>query len=56
MSRPIVTSYSPTILPYRTHDWTAWFDDEGEEAGNYGYGETEEAAIRDLRDNYGDDA
>jgi hypothetical protein len=35
-------------------DWVAWFDDEGEEMGRYGYGATEAEAIADLVENYPD--
>lgn len=54
--RTIVTSYVNPVIPAREYDWAAWFDDEGEEAGRYGYGPTEEAAIADLLDQYGEDA
>jgi hypothetical protein len=37
-------------IPVRQFDWQAWYADEGEESGNYGYGETEAKAIEDLRD------
>jgi hypothetical protein len=50
--RKIVTSYANPPIPYRNMDWAAWFDDEGAEAGRYGYGETEAEATQDLLDNY----
>lgn len=51
--RKIITNHAYPPIPVRHMDWVAWYDDEGEEAGNYGYGRTEEAAIFDLRRNYG---
>lgn len=54
MMGKIVTSYANPPIPTRDYDWAAWFDDEGEEAGRYGYGPTEADAIRDLHDNYGE--
>lgn len=39
-------------IPIRTHDWMAFYDDDGEEAGRYGYGATEDEAIADLTENY----
>lgn len=49
--RKIKTAHNYPPIPVRHMDWAAWYDDEGEEAGNYGYGRTEEAAIYDLRYN-----
>lgn len=45
--RKIVTSYVNPPIPYRQNDWCAHYDGE-EEAGNYGWGSTEEEAIRDF--------
>jgi hypothetical protein len=50
--RKIVTSCVCPPIPTRSYDWSAWFDDEGEEAGRYGYGATEAEATQDLLDNY----
>lgn len=50
MSRRIVTSQTHSPLPYRSVDWCAHYDGE-EEAGNYGYGATEEEAIADFIEN-----
>lgn len=47
--RKIITSYVYPPIPCRAFDWCAWYDDEGEEAGRYGWGATEEAAIDDLK-------
>ena len=51
-SRKIVTSNPFPPIPMRNMDWCAWYDDEGEEAGRYGYGATEQEAIADLIANY----
>ena len=45
--KKIVTSYACPPIPFRGADWCAYFDGE-EEAGNYGYGATEQEAIDDL--------
>jgi hypothetical protein len=42
-------AYPP--IPDRTQDWCAWYDGE-EELQHYGWGATEAAAIKDLRDHY----
>lgn len=55
MDREIVTSNIYPPIPIRDYDWCAWFGDEGEEAGHYGYGRTEAEAKQDLLDNYGED-
>lgn len=47
-----VCVYPP--IPDRRFDWIAYFDGE-EEAGDYGYGATEQAAIADFIENYADD-
>ena len=44
----IVTHYICPPIPTRSHDWVA-FEDGKEEDGTYGYGETEEEAIEDLK-------
>lgn len=53
--RQIITSHVYPPIPIRSHDWCAYFDDDGAEAGRYGWGRTEEEAIQDLKDNYDDD-
>ncbi len=53
MSRKIVTHHSRPPIPTKQYDWCAFYDGE-EEAGNYGYGETEEEAISDFIENYAD--
>lgn len=50
----IVTSHMFPPVPFRTHDWAAFYDGE-EEAGNYGYGATEAEAIRDFIENCAED-
>lgn len=52
--RKIVTSYVSPPIPYRQNDWFAHYDGE-EEAGNYGWGATEEEAIRDFIENCKED-
>jgi hypothetical protein len=52
MSKIITTHICPPI-PYRDHDWCAYYDGQ-EETGDYGYGATEQAAIADLKVNYDD--
>ena len=47
--KKIVTSHIYPPIPIRKFDWCAYFDGE-EEDGNYGYGETEQEAIRDFMD------
>ncbi len=45
----IVTFYSPPPIPIRGFDWVATFEDyEGGEP--IGYGETEEEAVLDLKE------
>ena len=53
-ARKIVTSYIFPPIPDRNHDWCCYFDGD-EESGNYGYGRTEAAAIRDFIDNLDDE-
>lgn len=48
----IITRNIYPPIPTRDHDWLAFYDDDGEEAGRYGYGATEAEAIKDLTDNY----
>lgn len=48
--RTIVTCHVYPPIPIRTHDWSAHYD--GEEEGDYGWGATEEEAIKDLKENY----
>lgn len=45
--RKIVTTCICPPIPVRANDWCAYFDGE-EEAGNYGYGATEDEAIADF--------
>lgn len=48
--RKIVTTNICPPIPIRDYDWSAHYEGE-EEAGNYGYGSTEAAAIQDFKDN-----
>lgn len=50
-NRTIVTSHINPPIPVRQFDWCAFYDGE-EEAGNYGYGATEQDAIDDFKDNF----
>lgn len=43
----IVTVHEYPPIPIRSFDWRAYRDGD-EEAGNYGYGRTEQEAIEDL--------
>jgi len=52
--RKIVTSYVSPPIPTRCCDWCAHYDGE-EEDGNYGWGATEDEAVRDFLDNYAED-
>lgn len=52
--RKIIATHVYPPIPCRAWDWQAHYDDEGEEAGRYGWGETEEAAIKDLRSRFDD--
>lgn len=47
MKPKIVTSFVYPPIPIRTSDWCAYRDGL-EEAGNYGWGRTEQEAIADL--------
>lgn len=50
--RPITTTFIQPPIPVRCFDWQAYYTDEGEEAGRYGYGETKEAAIKELKQKF----
>ena len=52
--RKILTHFVHPPIPPRCFDYCAWYEDDGEEAGNYGWGETKDAAIKDLVQRYGD--
>lgn len=43
----VVTTHVYPPIPDRQFDWCAYFDGE-EEAGQYGWGATEQAAVDDL--------
>lgn len=49
-TRKIIASPTHSPLPVRGHDFCAHYEGE-EEAGNYGYGATEEEAIADFIEN-----
>ncbi len=53
--RKIVTIHVYPPIPLRSCDWCAFYDGE-EEAGKYGWGETEEAAIADFIENHAEEA
>lgn len=55
MSRKIITINVRPPIPVRDCDWMARFDGD-EEGGPRGFGETEEAAVSDLTDNFPDDS
>lgn len=48
---PIKTEFVYPPIPIRSQDWIAYFDGR-EEEGPYGSGETEQAAIEDLIENW----
>lgn len=50
-NRTIITRNICPPIPVRQFDWCAFYDGE-EEAGNYGYGATEQEAIDDFKDNF----
>ncbi len=50
----IVTTHVFPPIPDRNCDWCAFYEGQ-EEAGNYGWGATQERAIADFIDNYADD-
>ena len=50
----IVTSHVYPPIPVRSYDWCAHYDGE-EEAGGYGWGSTEEEAVRDFLENCAED-
>jgi hypothetical protein len=52
--RRIITHFVHPPIPFRGFDWCAYFADDGEEAGRYGWGATAEAAEKDLRQRFGD--
>jgi hypothetical protein len=52
--RKIITTCIYPPIPVRNLDWVAYYDGD-EESGRYGYGETEQEAIKDLTDNYPED-
>ena len=57
LERKIVTAFVYPPIPIRSCDWQAHFDgDEPDDDGRMrvGYGETEQKAIQDLRNNYDD--
>jgi hypothetical protein len=49
--RRIVTSYWCKPTPTRSLDWCAYYDGD-EEAGQYGFGSTEEEAVADFIENW----
>lgn len=51
---PIITTHVHPSIPYRGYDHCAYYKGE-EESGNYGWGETAEAAIKDLKQRYEDE-
>ena len=55
MARTIRTNFVyppiPPIRGKRNNDWCAWYDGE-EESHRYGWGETEQEAINELKENY----
>ena len=50
--RKILTDFVHPPIPPRCFDYCAWYEEDGEEAGNYGWGETKDAAIKDLMQRY----
>lgn len=50
--RKIITTHIRPPIPTPYFDWQAYYEDEGEEAGRYGYGATEEAAIKELKQKF----
>lgn len=52
--RIIKVSHVYPPIPIRSMDWCAYYD--GEEEGAQGWGPTEQAAIADLVENYGDES
>ena len=52
--RKIITEHVYPPIPIRTSDWCAYYDYVGPEAGQ-GWGATREAAISDLKENYGEE-
>lgn len=55
MRRPkIVTSYPNPPIPFRSHDWCAYYDGD-EEGQDYGWGATEAEAVADFIENCQED-
>lgn len=52
-ARVIVAKTVFPPIPIRNCDWIAYYEDNGDELRNYGWGPTEQAAIEDLKANYG---
>lgn len=44
----IITSFCYPPIPIRTHDWCAYRENDVEDSSRYGWGCTEDGAIRDL--------
>jgi hypothetical protein len=53
--RKIIATHVYPPIPDRSHDWCAYFDDVGPEAGQ-GWGATRKAAIHDLKQNFEEEA
>jgi hypothetical protein len=47
MSQKTRTIYDPPPIPYRSRDWCA-FEEGHQEYGPFGWGETEQEALKDL--------
>ena len=52
IDREIITDFIHPPIPVRYFDYRAYYADEGEEAGRYGFGATEEAAIKELKQKF----
>lgn len=50
----LITSHVNPPIPNRGFDWCAYIEGD-EEAGKYGYGATEEEAVADFIENYGEE-
>ena len=48
MADKIITSFVHPPIPIRDHDWCAYRENDVEDASRYGWGYTEDGAIRDL--------
>jgi len=44
----IITAFTFPPIPDRSHDWCAYRENDVEDASRYGWGLTEQAAIRNL--------